>query len=132
VWSTSLKVAVALVAAGLIGMGAFAWIVFQEDGPGVQRVPWSLTAAPSGASLDAVATFGGSSCSRFDHWSVAETDATVTIKAYAWFSGAGDCTADDVHDARTFQLVRPLGSRHLRGCAPENNDADCRLKDQPA
>lgn len=51
------------------------------------EVDWSLASPPTGREVNVRAEFGGSSCSEFKDWDVAESSSSVTIRATAEFFG---------------------------------------------
>lgn len=55
------------------------------------EVDWSLASPPVGREVDVRAEFGGSSCSEFKDWDVAETSSSVTIRATVEYFG-NECT----------------------------------------
>jgi hypothetical protein len=83
------------------------------------EVDWSLSSPPVGREVNVRAEFGGSSCSEFKDWDVAETSTSVTIRATAEFFG-NECTADLVVEPMSIVLDEPLGDRRLLGCRPES------------
>lgn len=83
------------------------------------EVDWSLASPPVGREVNVRAEFGGSSCSEFKDWDVAETSSSVTIRATAEFFG-NECTADLVVEPMSIVLDEPLGDRRLLGCRPES------------
>lgn len=83
------------------------------------EVDWSLASPPVGREVDVRAEFGGSSCSEFKDWDVAETSSSVTIRATVEFFG-NECTADLVVEPMSIVLDEPLGDRRLLGCRPES------------
>lgn len=90
-----------------------------------EQVRWRLTGQPNGTAVELPAEFGGSSCSEFERWTVEESGSTVEVRAFAKFSDAPDCTADQVFEPHTVRLADPLGDRRLAGCDPDNADAAC-------
>lgn len=103
--------------------GALVWTVLQDDE--ATRVPWRLTAEPTGSTIELRAEFGGSSCSEFDRWRVDESASEVEIQATARFED-GDCTADEVFETHSVLLDAPLDGRRLTGCLGSDTNAHCR------
>lgn len=92
-----------------------------------EPAPWRLHSEPTDSTIRVWAEFGGSSCTRFVDWRLDESETTVSIQAVIERSDEEACTSDLVIIHETLQLERPLGSRTLTGCEPENEEQDCRM-----
>lgn len=90
----------------------------------VRQVTWALPREADGRSIQVVAEYGGSTCTRFDRWEVDEAADAVEVRAYVEFE-LGACTDDLVGTPHTVELEEPLGDRPLSGCNPRNERADC-------
>ncbi len=92
---------------------------------GDREVEWALVEEPVENTYKLRARFGGSSCTEFKDWEVKEATDEVEVLAIVTFSGASECTADDVYESFELRLSEALGERELAGCEPDGDDRNC-------